>query len=209
MIKKLLALGILLLTASDLLAQDVPKVVIRGVRMTGSGCSESTASANITWDGQFLSVLFDNYAAEIGIGSQNPNLNSLKKNCRVLIDVDVASGYQYAIETTEYRGFAALPASAFGYHRFTQIIQNSMVPSLREAQLKGPISSNYEVIVKQKPGRSPFSVCNNPQQVIELASELSVSYLPGATDRQKALINLDSADTGINSRFRFIWRPCK
>ena len=209
MIKKLLTLSVLLLVTSELFAQDMPKVVIRGVRMTGSGCCDSSASASMTSDGQYLSILFDNYAAEIGDGSANPNLRSIKKNCRILIDVDVASGYQYAIETTEYRGFAALPASAFGYHRFTQIIPNSMVPSMREAQLRGPIADNYEVIVRQKPGRSPYSTCNSPQQVIELATELSVSYLPNTNDRQKALINLDSADTGINSRFRFIWRPCR
>jgi len=199
-------LTVLLLATTELFAQSV---LIRGVRLAGSGCSESTASANVTPDGQLMSLLFDNYAAEIGIGSQNPNITSIKKNCRVLIDVDVSFGYQYAIERTEYRGFAALPASAYGYHRFTQIIANQMLPSLREAQLRGPISGNYEVVVTQKPGRSPYSTCNKPQQTIELMSELSLAYLPNSRDRQMALINLDSIDTGINSRFKLSWRACR
>ena len=206
MIKNLLTLTIVLLAATELFAQSV---VIRGVRLTGSGCQNSTANASITSDGQFLSLLFDDYVAEIGVGSKNPNLNSIKQDCRVLIDVDVPAGMQYAIEQTEYRGFAALPASAWGYHRFTQVIANQMPPSMREAQLKGPVSGNYEVKVAQKPGRSPYSNCNQAQQTIGLLSELMVSYLPNTRDRAKAMINLDSIDTGINSRFKLSWRPCR
>lgn len=206
MIKNLLTITALLLVTTELFAQSV---VIRGVRLTGSGCMNSSANASITPDGQLLSLLFDNYSAEIGIGSQNPNMTQIKKDCRVLIDIDVPFGMQYAIEGTEYRGFAALPASAYGFHRFTQVIANQMPPSMREAQLKGPVSGNYEVKVAQKPGRSPFSTCNKPQQTIELISELMVSYLPNSRDRAMAMINLDSIDTGINSRFKLSWRPCR
>lgn len=206
MIKNLLTITALLLVTTELFAQSV---VIRGVRLTGSGCLNSSANASITPDGQLLSLLFDNYSAEIGIGSQNPNMTQIKKDCRVLIDIDVPFGMQYAIEGTEYRGFAALPASAYGFHRFTQVIANQMPPSMREAQLKGPVSGNYEVKVAQKPGRSPFSTCNKPQQTIELISELMVSYLPNSRDRAMAMINLDSIDTGINSRFKLSWRPCR
>ncbi|MEK6628594.1 MAG: DUF4360 domain-containing protein [Bdellovibrionota bacterium] len=206
MIKNLITITALLIASSELFAQAV---TIRGVRMTGSACSESSASATTTDDGQLLSILFDNYVAEIGNGSQNPTLTELKKNCRVLIDVDVPHGYQFAIERTEYRGFAALPRSAYGYHRFTQVIPNLMVPSMREAQLRGPLSQNYEVVVLQKPGRSPFSDCNKPQQTIELISELSVAYLRNTSNRDMAMINLDSVDTGINSRFKLSWRACR
>ena len=181
---------------------------IRGVRLTGSGCNESNASATITADGTFLSVLFDNFKAEIGQGSANPNLQSQKKQCTVLIDMDVPFGFQYAIETTEFRGFAALPASAFGYHRFSQVVPGG-VPNLREAQLRGPIAQNYESIVRQKPGRSPWSVCNNPQQTVQILAELSLAYLPRTTDRSMAQINLDSVDTGVQSRFKLTWRPCR
>lgn len=209
MIKKLFTLSVLLLVTAELFAQNAEKVTIRGVRLTGSGCNNSSASASITPDAQLLSLLFDNYAAEIGIGSQNPNMSSIKKDCRILIDVDVAFGYQYAIERTEYRGFANLPDSAHGFHRFTQIVPNQTVPSMREAQLRGPLSSNYEVVVAQKPGRSPYSTCNKPQQTIELLSELFVSYLPKTSNRQMAMINLDSVDTGINSRFKLSWKACR
>jgi len=207
MIKQTLLLTSILLSTSVIFAQNV---TIRGARLTGNGCNNSSASASITEDGQTLSVLFDNYQADIGIGSSNPQALQVKRDCHVLIDVDVPPGYQYAIVRTEYRGFAALPASAYGFHRFTQIIQGvGMPPSMREAQLRGPIANNYEVAVDQKPGREVYSTCNKPQQTIDLLSELFVGFLPKTLDRSIAAINLDSVDTGVQLRFKLRWRPCK
>lgn len=184
-------------------------VTIRGVRLSGSGCDAASASAAMTADGSTLSVLFDNYSAEIGEGSQNPQATSLKKDCHVLIDVDVPFGYQYAINQTEYRGFAAMTKSAYGLHRFSQIIPGAPIVSMREAQLTGPLNSNYNVIVATKPGREVYSQCNNKSQTIDLFSQLQIAYLPNTKDRSIAMINLDSVDTGVNSKFKLIWRKCK
>ncbi len=197
--------GVLLLSQA-VLAQNVS---IRGVRLSGSGCDAATASAVTTADGKTLSVLFDNYIAEIGQGSANPQLTSLKKDCHVLIDVDVPFGYQYALNQTEYRGFAALPKSAYGLHRFTQIIPGAPVASMKEAQLFGSLNSNYSVIVSTKPGREVYSQCNNKFQTIDLFSQLQLAYLPNTSDRSIAMLNLDTVDTGVNSRFKLIWRKCK
>lgn len=184
-------------------------VTIRGVRMTGTGCNSSTSWATTTSDGKTLSVLFDNLMVDIGNGSSNPQATSAKKSCRVLIDVEVPFGQQYGLEQTDYRGFSALPASAYGLHRFTQIIPGQPIASAREAQLKGPIAQAYEVSVRQKPGRVVFSTCNQRLQTIELLTELQVAYLPNTKDRSIAQINLDSVDTGVHSSFKLSWRPCK
>lgn len=184
-------------------------VTIVGVRMTGTGCNESTAWANTTSDGKTLSVLFDNLKVEIGNGSENPAASTLKKNCRVFIDVQVPTGFQYGLEQTDYRGFAALPISAYGMHRFSQIVPGQPIVSLREAQLRGPIADDYAVSVKQKPSRIVYSPCGQRNQTIELLSELQVAYLPNSKDRSLAQINLDSVDTGVNSTFVLSWKKCK
>ena len=204
--KRLLMIATVLFASTELFAQVVP--TIRGARLTGSGCNNSSATATVTPDGTYLSVLFDNFSVEIGTGSANPQATALKKQCTVLIDMDVPFGYQYAIDTTEFRGFAAMPTSAYGYHRFSQVVPGA-VPNLREVQLRGPSASNYESIIRQKPGRSPWSVCNNPQQTVQILAELSLAYLPKTTDRSMAQINLDSVDTGVSSRFQLTWRRCQ
>lgn len=197
-----------LLTLSTLSAHAV-NVTIRGVRLSGSGCSQAASSAAITPNGEVLSLLFDNYGIEIGQGSQNPGVDSLTKNCRVLIDVDVPAGVQYALKQTDYRGFAALPASAVAMHRFTQIVPNQPVASMREATITGPSSGDYQVSVIQKPGRLIYSSCNGGTQTIELMSQLSVTYLRGTTDRNIAMINLDSLDTGVETTFKLDWKNCR
>lgn len=206
MIKKIALISALVLAYSTSFAQNV---TIRGVRLSGSGCGPASATALITPDGQTLSVLFDNYSAEIGRGSANPGLTASQKDCHVLVDVDVPMGMQYAIQQTDYRGFAALPASAYGFHRFTQIIPGAPIASMREAQLRGPTMNNYSVSVMQKPGRLTYSTCNQTYQTIDLFSQLMVSYLPNTSDRTMAQINLDSVDTGVNSSFKLVWRPCR
>jgi hypothetical protein len=184
-------------------------VTIRGVRLTGSGCGPATATAVTTADGKTMSVIFDNYAVEIGNGSSNPQARSLQKDCRVMIDVDVPAGFQYALEQTDYRGFVALPASAMGMHRFTQNVPSQPIVSMREAQLKGPINQNYSVSIKQKPGRYIYSACNTKVQTIDLMSQIMVAYLPNTTDRSIAMINLDTIDTNVASSFQFSWRRCQ
>lgn len=206
MTRSLAAIGVILTLSLTAMSQNV---VIRGVRLSGSGCSGATSSATITPDGQVLSLLFDNYGIEIGQGSANPQASSLQKDCRVLIDVDVPAGVQYALKETDYRGFAAIPASATAMHRFTQVIPNQPIASMREATINGPSNGDYFVAVVQKPGRMIYSTCNQRSQTIELLSQLSVSYLRNTADRTMAMINLDSIDTGVQTSFKLDWRPCR
>lgn len=206
-VTKLLFMGLLSLFANDLaMAQNI---IIHDVRLTGTGCSNAAASATSTEDGRIVSVLFDNYNVEIGNGSTNPQSTILQKDCRVLIDIDVTPGYQYALESTEYRGFSALPANAYGMHRFTQIIPGQPIVSVREAQLTGPTNKNYSVLQRQKPGRYVYSPCHKPQQTLEIMSQLMVAYKPKTNGRDIAMINLDSVDTGVASSFNIVWQRCK
>ena len=197
---------VLSLFTSTVMAQNI---IIRDVRLTGTGCSNSSASATSTVDGKILSVLFDNYSVEIGNGSSNPQSTTLKRDCRILIDIDVQEGYQYALESTEYRGFSALPSNAYGMHRFTQIIPGQLIVSVREAQLTGPVNQNYSVLQRQKPGRYVYSQCHQARQTLEIMSELMVAYKPKTNGRDIAMINLDSVDTGVTSSFNLVWQRCK
>ena len=206
-VTKLLFMGLLSLFATE--AAMAQNIIIHDVRLTGTGCSNAAASATSTEDGRIVSVLFDNYNVEIGNGSTNPQSTILQKDCRILIDIDVTPGYQYALESTEYRGFSALPANAYGMHRFTQIVPGQPIVSVREAQLTGPINKNYSVLQRQKPARYVYSPCHKPRQTLEIMSQLMVAYKPKTNGRDIAMINLDSVDTGVASSFNIVWQRCK
>lgn len=200
---------VFLAIASASTASFAQSVTVLGVRLAGSGCGPASASAVTTADGKTLSLIFDNYSVEIGNGSANPQSASLQKECRVMIDVDVPAGYQYALEQTDYRGFVALPSSAYGMHRFVQNVPSQPIVSMREAQLRGPLNQNYTVSIKQKPGRYVYSACHAKVQTIDLMSSLMVAYLPNTADRSIAQINLDTIDTNVASSFQLSWRRCQ
>lgn len=193
----------------DVYAQSSPSgVLITNVTISGSGCSNTSASAAISPDSRALSILFDNYMVEIGNGSENQNSTSLQKNCRIQISLQVPKGWTYSLEAIDHRGFASVPASAWAFHRFTLESENSRVVSMREAMIKGPVTDNYEVRIAQKPGRNPWSPCNQVNQTVKVLSQLGVSYYPRTTDRTQAMISLDSTDLALAQDLKLTWKQC-
>lgn len=75
----------------------------------GNGCGRGKASAVISTDGQTLSILFDEYTVEAG---GNLRQRNDRKQCNVIIPVNVPNGYSVAVFKVDYRGFVAVPAGA-------------------------------------------------------------------------------------------------
>lgn len=189
--------------------QSAPeRAEIRNVTMSGSGCEDAAASASISPDFKELSLLFDNHLVEIGNGSPNPRLMSLQKNCRVDVDLYVPRGWQYAFKSVDYRGFAALPASAWGFHRLATLSGNAVVPTLREVMHKGPINNDYTFHVESRPDRYAWSSCITGNHRMIFYSQLGVSFYPKLTDRSNAIVSLDSKDFSMRQSVGLVWRRC-
>jgi hypothetical protein len=180
---------------------------IRNVTMSGNGCEESSASVTISPDYKDLSILFDNHSVEIGAGSNNKYL-TLQRNCRVDVDIFVPHGWQYAFKSIDYRGFASLPASAWGFHRLATMSANSIVPSLREVMHKGPINNEYTFHIDTRPDRYVWSTCITGSHSMIFYSQLGVSFYPKMSDRSNALISLDSKDFSMRQSIGMVWRKC-
>jgi len=188
-------------------AQTPPNSAITGVAMQGSGCEESSAQAILSPDAKDLSILFDNYSAEIGQGSLHPSLLRAQKDCRVFVDFHVPRGWQFAFRSLDYRGFVAIPASAWAFHRLSFIAPNQPIASLKEASLSGAQNRDYAVRVEQRPERMIWSPCGG-QQRLQFFSQLAVQYYPRSTDRSIAQISLDSVDGSFRQSFSVEWRQC-
>lgn len=200
---------LLFILSSIAWGQSAPQSAeIRSVMIHGSGCEESTASASFSPDLKDLSILFDNYSVEIGNGSQNPKAMTSHKNCYVKIDLYVPAGWQYAFKSIDYRGFVTLPGSAWGFHRFSSMAGNSIVPSLKEVTHKGPLNNDYTFHVETRPERRVWSNCLSGNHQMMLLSQLGVSFYPKLTDRSYATINLDSQDLSLRQNLGVEWRRC-
>lgn len=191
------------------MAQSTPDHAdILGVQVQGSGCDMSKTSITLSPDLKDMSVIFDDYVAEIGQGTQAEKALRLQKDCQILVDINIPQGWQFAFKSIDYRGFVALPASAWALHRFSAIVPNAPIASMREAQIQGPFNDNYVVHTDVKPTRMVWSPCNQTQQRVTLLSQLSVSYFPNTTDRSIAQIVLDSGDASVRQSFGVEWRQC-
>lgn len=209
--KSVLFFSILSIVLASLFAeaQTTPEgAVITSVQLQGTGCEETTATVSLSPDSKDLSVLFDNYSVEIGQGSSNPSLLTAQKNCRIFIDMNLPRDWQFAFKAVDYRGFVAVPASAWAFHRFTYVAPNQLISSMREASLQGPQNKDYTVHVEQKTERLTWSPCGQNSQRIQLLSQLAVQYFPRSTDRSLAQISLDSADASFRQNFSVEWRKC-
>lgn len=209
--KLFLAVSVLSIVFASLLAeaQTVPEnAAVLGVEVQGSGCDQTTAAISLSPDAKDLSILFDNYSVEIGQGSANPSLLTAQKNCKIFIDMNIPLGWQFAFRAVDYRGFMAVPASAWAFHRFTYVAPNQLISSLREASFTGPQNKDYAVHVEQRKERLTWSPCGQSQQKLQLLSQLSVQYFPRSTDRSLAQISLDSADSSFRQNFSIEWRKC-
>lgn len=182
---------------------------IRYIKMSGSGCEDSAISASISPDFKDLSLFFDNHSVEIGDGSDNPNLTRLQKNCRIDVKIAVPDGWQYAFKSVDYRGFVALPASAYGFHRMAALSANGIVPTLREVIHRGPIFDLYTFHVEASPTRYVWSSCSSGVQTMTFLSQLGVGFYPKMSDRSNAIVSLDSKDFSMRQDIGLVWKKCQ
>lgn len=195
---------------SNIAKADVPsQVQIVNVDVRGPGCKAEETAVSISPDYKELSLLFDNHSIEMGKGSINPSLTSIKKDCQIVVDILVPPGWQFGFNSIDYRGFADIPASAWGFQRISYVPKNERISSMREVTLKGPYSDNYTQTITQKPDRIAWTKCQEGIQQIVLYSQIGLTYLRGATDRSIAMMSIDTTDTAISQDLAFEWRRCE
>lgn len=185
-----------------------PTAAIRNVSLSGAGCPQSSAQVSFSPDFKDLSILFDNYYLEAGKGTANPNDVVLEKPCKVDIDMYVPQGWQFAFESVDYRGFAALPPSVLGFHRFTFVMPNSPVSSVQDARMRGPFNSNYYFRAAVRKERLVYSPCGQQDIRMTLHSTLGIQFPNRGGNYPFAQLALDSSDMSIQQALQMTWRRC-
>ncbi len=189
-----------------------PRAEVVNVQMDGSGCDASNARAIFTQDVTTLSVLYDNFIAEIGKGTAQPKAKSAEKKCTVLIDVVATPGWSFNIASVEYRGFIEAPDKTTLAYQLASIESNGLATiGFEQALIKGPYINNHSLVVKNKNlGLLKNSMCDGSPQRLRVKTLIGVRNLLAAIGfmRPKVSIGVDSADGQINQRFVFNWKKC-
>ncbi len=204
-----LALNLTFCGGAIALAQSVPEGArITDVRISGTGCDAAQAAVVLSPDLKDMSVFFDNYVVEVGVGSRNPNQLRVQRDCKVQIQLQVPDGWEMAFKGADYRGFVALGAQGTAFHRFSIHQEGAPMVSMKEANLTGPKNEDYYVRSEIKPERVTWSRCLNGLVNVDLISHLGVALNPRSSDRSMAMIALDASDTSFKQSLSVDWRRC-
>ena len=188
-----------LLLAGVARAQTVaPQLAITSVTSSGTACPQGTTSANVSEDKKALTVLFAQYALEIG-----PAVKKYFdfKQCNVSIRVKAPAGWSFAPYNFDYRGFANLTANTYALFR-TFYFFNGIYRHFDQMSQKGTLTDEFtrRVTLKNAP---IWSSCNGNPQEIRIASQAWLYGKEGAW-------YLDSLDgeMGKSQTLGLLWKKC-
>lgn len=77
----------------------------------GTGCPSNTVSSVLSDDRTIMTLIFDQYVAQIG---PNVAVTENRKNCQLNIDLRYPGGFQYSVFSADYRGYAYLDQGVTG-----------------------------------------------------------------------------------------------
>lgn len=169
---------------------------------SGSGCPDGSIAFAPTETA--FTMLFDSYSASAGTGA---TWRDTFKTCTIDIPVEVPAGWQIAIDSVDYRGYASVTEKATAslkswYHIWGKGWSN--YGTSRESIFKGPADTDYfRRDVSTSSERNRWSKCGGSHK-LRLHSYLYAHARRGAN----ALIQMDAADGAASLRYGMTWKRC-
>ncbi len=189
-------------------AQEAPQgAAIMNVTLSGTGCNNATAGVSISPDAKDLSILFDEFFLIANASNVNPRNLRSEIQCTVNLDMHIPRGWQMALVAVDYRGFAAVPATAMGYQRFLYQSPGMQIVSMREASFTGPYNENYIFQAQQKPSRLNYTPCGLSDFRFAMTAVLGVAYSKRGHYPETTL-SVDSQDLSVKQTFQVAWLKC-
>lgn len=187
-------------TAAQQGAQVVAPVgagFLQVVDYTGTGCPEKSTTNAFSPDMQVVTSIFSSFIAVKG-GTSKPE--EATRNCILLMEVSVPSGWQYSLESVHYRGFAGLEGEVTASRRSLYLISGSPLHVTAPVSFKGAMDRDFthEDVSATKPG--VWSPCGGGQ-VLWITTEIAVSN--SARPSRTGQLAMDTIDTEL------LWRRCQ
>jgi hypothetical protein len=165
------------------------------VDTVGEACGDSAASS-ISPDGQAFTTIFSDFVAAAG---PNTPPEQASRGCLLLVRVDVPAGWQYSIESLDYRGFASLQDDVTASRSTFYVISGSDARSPDPVELEGPFEEDFNHADVGPDAPSGWSRCGEGQNLwIAARAEVDNSE----DDDNEGFLALDSVDGEVQ------WRRC-
>jgi len=174
------------------------KVKIHGISLLGSGCPAGTADVQVDATGTLFEATFSTYEVQTGPGTKAADW---RKNCKLTMNMEFDSGFQFTILDTDMKGFAEIPKGAKGECKNAFSFTGSPGSATFTKSLPGHYSGNFDL--KSSPDIVSWSPCGGQTAILNMNTQCSLSptHLP-------ALIAVDSISGKLTVIFAVSWRHC-
>jgi Domain of unknown function (DUF4360) len=188
---------------ADPLNEVIPdQVSIVSMTHGGSGCPIDSVGASFSPDYQYLTIIFDEYAAEVG---QYVDAPKKRLFCHLVLQLDFPAGLSYALVDLTYRGYAdldfginAAQTSTYYFQGFKKDDQYSF-----KTRIFGPFIGDYDRT--DTLGLLSWSPCNE-KRGLNIVTSVQLDNKRNKTG--SGLITLDSIDSQVVEKYGIRWRRC-
>jgi hypothetical protein len=186
-------------------AQMDPRQITYG----GSGCPAGTVTVTMAPDNLSFSVFFDRFAMEVAPGQNGVD----RKNCRILVPLQIPEGMQLGITRTDYRGFAELPARSRGELRSSTAFHGLMPDGRPSGQFSQPVDLRYNFVGPVAQEYAVSSGVLNARQYSPCGGFMRLMMdtnmmLHNQSRDQTAIVTLDTIDSAGELVYYVNWQRC-
>lgn len=167
------------------------------VAANGSGCPNSTATAQVRPDGSSFTIDFSGYLAWTGDGAP---ATAFRRNCQFAIHITRPDGMTYAVAEAEYSGFTLLNDGTAGVQAAHYYFQGQSATTSLSHRFTGPLADTWAIVDVRDPHQMTFAPCF-AERHLNLNTELRLTPQPATAD-----LNAMVMDPRIT--LHLAWRAC-
>jgi len=175
------------------------KVRVRSVSLLGSGCPKDSAVVTVDATGTLFEATFSKYIVQTG---PKTSAADWRKNCKLTINMEFDSGFQFSILETDMKGFAQIPKGAKGHcdntFSFTGQRDSVNFPLDIRGQYEGPFNLQTDT------GIVAWSPCGGSTAILNMNTQCNIS-----PTHKEALIAVDSVSGKLTVKFAVQWQKCR
>jgi hypothetical protein len=187
-------------------AQQPPpgSITISFASVNGSGCPFGTAAIALDPGATFMTVTYSQFLAQVGVGAMPTDS---RKNCQAAIKVHAPQGWTFAIEKTDYRGYANLQPGAYGVERANYYFQGMSQTAYQQHAFYGPLQNDWQTTDLVGITALVFRPCGEERN-FNINAQLAVYPGWSNTNTTTSYMTMDSTDVDFSTVYHFSWRRC-
>ncbi|MFD8500977.1 DUF4360 domain-containing protein [Amycolatopsis sp. NPDC059657] len=177
------------------------RITVDVVTVNGSGCKAGTAAVAVSPDNTAFTVTYSDFLAQAGAGT---GPTDFRKNCQLVLRINIPQGFTYGIASADYRGYANLKRGATGQEKASYYFQGHSATASRTHTFYGPADDNWQATDSTEVSEIVYHPCGE-KRMLNVNTELRVNAgSSGAT----SFMTMDSTDAGVSTVYHFSWKTC-